>query len=55
MVNLRCHDYGYECKYETEGDIDRVIDDYRNHMNDIHGIDYSRESVKLFVERKNKR
>ena len=54
MINLRCRDYGYECEYVTEGEIDKVVDDYKEHMNDIHGIDYSRESIMLFVKRKMK-
>ncbi|WP_316505499.1 DUF1059 domain-containing protein [Nitrosopumilus sp.] len=52
MVNLRCKDYGYKCEYMTNGEIDKIVDDYKEHMNDIHGIDYSRESVMLFVKRK---
>ncbi len=54
MINLRCQDYGYECEYVTEGEIDKVVDDYKEHMNDVHGMEYSRESVLLFVKRKNK-
>ena len=53
MTNLRCQDYGYECEYVTDGNIDKVIDDYRKHMDQEHGIDYSRESVLQFVKRKN--
>lgn len=54
MINLRCQDYGYECEYVTEGEIDKVVDDYKEHMNDVHGIEYSRESVFLFIKRKNR-
>lgn len=52
MVNLRCNDYGYECEYESEGEIDKVIDDYREHMNEEHGIDYSKEVILKFIKRK---
>ena len=52
MTSLRCQDYGYKCDYIAEGETDRVIDDYKEHMNDVHGIDYSRESVLQFVKRK---
>ena len=52
MTSLRCQDYGYECDYVSEGEIDNIVDDYREHMNQIHGIDYSRESILLFIKRK---
>ncbi len=52
MVNLRCNDYGYECEYESEGEIDKVIDDYREHMNEENGIDYSKEIILEFIKRK---
>ena len=35
-----------------QGEIDKIIDDCKEHMNDIHGISYSRESIMLFVKRK---
>jgi len=53
VISLRCQDYGYECEYVTDGEIDKVVDEYKEHMNDVHGIEYSRESVLLFVKRKN--
>jgi predicted small metal-binding protein len=52
MVSLQCKDYGYECQYVIEGEIDFVIDDYRQHMDKVHGIDYSKEVVADFVKRK---
>jgi len=54
MIKLQCQDYGYECKYVAEDEIDKVVDDYKEHMNDVYGIEYSKESVLLFVKRKNK-
>jgi len=36
MINLQCQDYEYECKYVTEGEIDKVVDDYKEHMNDVY-------------------
>jgi len=52
MVNLRCNDYGYECEYVSEGEIDEVVENYREHMNNEHGIDYSKESIMEFIKRK---
>jgi len=53
MVKLRCDDYGYECKFISKGEIDKVVNDYKEHMNDEHGIDYSKESILEFIKRKN--
>ena len=53
MVNLRCNDYGYECEYISEGEIDEVVENYKEHMNNEHGIDYSKESILEFIKRKN--
>ena len=52
MVNLRCNDYGFECDYVTEGNIEKIIFDYRNHMNNEHGIDYSPGSILESIKRK---
>ncbi len=52
MVSLQCKDYGYECEYVTEGEIDNVIEDYKQHMDKVHGIDYSKEVIMDFVKRK---
>jgi len=53
MVNLRCNDYGYERESLSEGEIDEVVENYRDYMNNEHGIDYSKESILEFTKRKN--
>lgn len=45
MVNIHCWDYGFDCDYSLEGDVDSVVYDYKSHMNDEHGIDYSSETL----------
>ena len=52
MVNLRCDDYGFECDYVIEGTIEKVVFNYWEHMNNEHGIDYSKESIWGSVKRK---
>ena len=52
MVSLRCKDYGYECNYVAEGEVDKVVDEYKEHMEEEHGIDYSKETIMNFVNRK---
>lgn len=53
MVNLRCSDYGYDCAYVTDGKVKKVVFDFWEHMNDKHGIDYSKGSILESLKRKN--
>ena len=52
MAILKCADYGFECDYVSEGDMEQVIDDFRKHTDDEHGIDYSKEAVMQMLLRK---
>ena len=48
------YDYGFECDFEVEGEEGKVIEDFRTHTENVHGIDYSVEAVKQFLLRKQK-
>jgi predicted small metal-binding protein len=52
MTKLKCKDYGFECDFVTEGEIEKVIEDFRNHTDEEHGIDYSKEAIMQFLLRK---
>jgi len=52
VVKLVCNEYGFECDYVVEGDEDTVVDSFTAHMNEAHGIEYSREAIVQFVQRK---
>jgi len=52
MVKLKCNDYGFECDFLVEGETEKVIEDFRSHTEDVHGIDYSIEAVMQFILRK---
>ena len=52
MARLRCNDYGFECDYVAEGEIEKVIEDFGRHSDEEHGIDYSKESLMQFILRK---
>lgn len=52
MANLKCSDYGFECGFVVEGEMEKVIEDFRSHTDDVHGIDYSKEAVMQFLLRK---
>ncbi len=52
MAVLKCGDYGFECDYVSEGDMEQVIDEFRKHTDGEHGIDYSKEAVMQMLLRK---
>ncbi len=54
MVKLKCSDYGFECDFVSDGELETVLDDFRNHTEEEHGIDYSKEAVMQFILRKQK-
>ena len=34
MAKLTCMDYGFDCPYEVEGEVEHVIGEYQKHSND---------------------
>ena len=52
MAKLKCQDYGFECSFIAEGEIEEVIENFRRHTDDEHGIDYSKEAIMQFLLRK---
>ena len=52
MVNMRCDDYGFDCDYSIEGVIEKVIDAYWEHMDNEHGIDYSKGTIYKSIKKK---
>jgi len=51
MARLRCSDYGFECGYVCEGEIEKVIEEFGKHTDEEHGIDYSKEALMQFILR----
>ena len=52
MVKLACRDYGFECEFEVDGEVEKVLDDFGKHTLDEHGIEYSKEALMQFILRK---
>jgi len=52
MVKLQCKDYGFECDFAAEGEVESVIAQFGNHTNDVHGIEYSKEALMQIILRK---
>lgn len=51
MARLRCSDYGYECDFVSEGEMEDVIKQFGKHTEEEHGIDYSKEALMQFILR----
>ena len=52
MAELKCRDYGFECDFVSSGEMEEVIEEFRKHTDDEHGIDYSKEAIMQFLLRK---
>jgi len=52
MAKLQCSDYGFECDFVVEGEIESVIIQYGKHSCDEHGIEYSKEALMQIILRK---
>jgi predicted small metal-binding protein len=51
MARLRCSDYGFECEFVSEGEIEEVLEEFRKHTDEEHGIDYTKEALMQFILR----
>ncbi len=51
MAKLKCSDYGFECDFVSEGEIEEVIEVFGKHTDEVHGIDYSKEALMQFILR----
>ena len=41
MPHIKCIDYGFECDFICEGEVEAVIEEFGKHTEEEHGIDYS--------------
>jgi len=52
LAKLKCRDYGYDCDFVVEGEIEHVIEKFGQHMDQVHGIDYTKEALMQIILRK---
>ena len=45
MSVLNCRYYGFECNYELEGNIKKIVDEFRDHTIKEHHVDYPKELI----------
>ena len=51
MAKITCMDYGFDCSYVAEGEVEHVISQYQKHSTDEHGIEYSAEALTQVILR----
>ena len=49
MVKAVCSDYGFDCDFVSEGELDAVIDNFGKHCTEEHGIEYQKETLTKFM------
>lgn len=49
VIKLKCIDYGFDCSFESEGEVEHVIKEFSEHTEDVHGIDYSKEALMQII------
>ena len=49
MVRAICRDYGFNCDFTVEGDMDMVVQEFGKHTTEKHGIEYSEETLTKFM------
>ena len=53
MAKLCCVDYGFECDFAAESkDASEMIEQFPKHTSDEHGIEYSKEALMQFMQKK---
>ncbi len=51
MSKLKWSDYGFECDFVSEGEMEHVIEEFGKHTDEEHGIEYSKEALMQFILR----
>jgi predicted small metal-binding protein len=52
LAKLKCKDYGFECGFVAEGEMELVLQKFARHTDEEHGIDYSKEALMQVILRK---
>jgi predicted small metal-binding protein len=53
-IKLRCSDYGFECDFEVQGEVELVMNQFGRHTDEEHGIEYTKEALMQFILRKSR-
>ena len=54
MVRISCNEYGFNCDFVLDDEIDQVVEKYNEHSEQIHGIENVKEDLEQrFLELSN--
>ena len=49
MVRAVCKDYGFDCDFVIDGNMEKVVQEFGKHTTEKHGIEYSEETITKFM------
>ena len=49
MPSVSCRDYGFNCDFVVEGELEEITTKFGKHSSDEHGIEYSIETITKFI------
>ena len=49
MVKAVCRDYGFNCDFTCEDDLDTVVNKFAEDCTQEHGIEYQKETLTKFL------
>ena len=49
MPSVSCRDYGFDCDFVAEGELEEIATEFGKHSSDEHGIEYSIETITTFI------
>ena len=52
MSTLNCRYYGFECNFEVDGDIEKIVDKMKQHTLGEHKVDFTKEYLTQIILRK---
>jgi len=52
VTYLRCNDYGHDCGYVAEGEMEKVVDEFWKHIYEEHGIDYAKGTILGLIKKR---
>ena len=51
-IKLCCRDYGFDCEFVVNGEVESVINQFGKHTEEEHGIEYTKEVLMQLILRK---
>ena len=51
MPSVSCRDYGFNCEFVAEGELEEIANEFGKHSSNEHGIEYSMEALTQVILR----